>query len=314
MRIARFSLNDKPRYAFVQQDPADGKDYLIELDGYPFGAAPVKPTGERYALDADGLRLLAPVIPSKVYGLAKNYEAHAQFMHESGHSEIAHAPEDMVIFSKPSTSVIGPDDPIVIPSYSNDMNFEPEVAVIMGRIAKNVPVEKAMDYVLGFTCVNDVTLRDLQGLDPMWTRAKGFDTSCPIGPWIQTELDWKDAKISFTLNGEDVPMASGTTANLIHGIPEQIAAISSFSTLLPGDVIHDRHPERLRSPRSRRRAHRPRSRHRFPPQRGRARLGDSTVCCRGARAKRQRGQIGSAAGRPKLRDRARHCPSPRPGR
>ena len=209
MRIARFSLNDKPRYAFVQQDPADGKDYLIELDGYPFGAAPVKPTGERYALDADGLRLLAPVIPSKVYGLAKNYEAHAQFMHESGHSEIAHAPEDMVIFSKPSTSVIGPDDPIVIPSYSNDMNFEPEVAVIMGRIAKNVPVEKAMDYVLGFTCVNDVTLRDLQGLDPMWTRAKGFDTSCP----------------------------SGTTANLIHGIPEQIAAISSFSTLLPGDVI-----------------------------------------------------------------------------
>ena len=163
MRIARFSLNDKPRYAFVQQDPADGKDYLIELDGYPFGAAPVKPTGERYALDADGLRLLAPVIPSKVYGLAKNYEAHAQFMHESGHSEIAHAPEDMVIFSKPSTSVIGPDDPIVIPSYSNDMNFEPEVAVIMGRIAKNVPVEKAMDYVLGFTCVNDVTLRDLQG-------------------------------------------------------------------------------------------------------------------------------------------------------
>ena len=237
MRIARFSLNDKPRYAFVQQDPADGKDYLIELDGYPFGAAPVKPTGERYALDADGLRLLAPVIPSKVYGLAKNYEAHAQFMHESGHSEIAHAPEDMVIFSKPSTSVIGPDDPIVIPSYSNDMNFEPEVAVIMGRIAKNVPVEKAMDYVLGFTCVNDVTLRDLQGLDPMWTRAKGFDTSCPIGPWIQTELDWKDAKISFTLNGEDVPMASGTTANLIHGIPEQIAAISSFSTLLPGDVI-----------------------------------------------------------------------------
>ena len=201
MRIARFSLNDKPRYAFVQQDPADGKDYLIELDGYPFGAAPVKPTGERYALDADGLRLLAPVIPSKVYGLAKNYEAHAQFMHESGHSEIAHAPEDMVIFSKPSTSVIGPDDPIVIPSYSNDMNFEPEVAVIMGRIAKNVPVEKAMDYVLGFTCVNDVTLRDLQGLDPMWTRAKGFDTSCPLGPWIQTELDWKDAKIHVLTHG-----------------------------------------------------------------------------------------------------------------
>ena len=131
------------------------------------------------------------------------------------------------------------DDPIVYPACSKDMNFEPEVAVVMGRIAKNVSVENAMDYVLGFTCVNDVTLRDLQGIDPTWTRAKGFDTSCPLGPWIvmRDDLNWKDAEISFTLNGEDVPMASGTTANLIHGIPEQIAAISSFSTLLPGDVI-----------------------------------------------------------------------------
>ena len=239
MRIARFSLNDTPRYAFVQTDKTDGKDYLVELDGYPFGSNPVKPTGQRYALDADGIRLLAPVIPSKVYGLAKNYEAHAQFMHAAGKSEIAHAPENMVIFTKPATSVIGPDDPIVFPAYSNDMNFEPEVAVVIGRIAKNVPVDKAMDYVLGFTCVNDVTLRDLQGLDPTWTRAKGFDTSCPLGPWIvmRDDLNWRDAHISFTLNGEDVPMASGTTANLIHGIPEQVAAISSFSTLLPGDVI-----------------------------------------------------------------------------
>ena len=239
MRLARFSLNDSPRYAFVQKDETDGKDYLIELDGHPLAGDQVKPTGTRYPVDGDGIRLLSPVIPSKVYGLAKNYEAHAQFMHEAGHSEIAHAPEDMVIFTKPSTSVIGPDDPIVYPACSKDMNFEPEVAVVMGRIAKNVTVENAMDYVLGFTCVNDVTLRDLQGIDPTWTRAKGFDTSCPLGPWIvmRDDLDWKDAKISFTLNGEDVPMASGTTANLIHGIPEQIAAISSFSTLLPGDVI-----------------------------------------------------------------------------
>lgn len=237
MRIARFSLNDSPRYAFVQYDEAEEKDYLVEIDGYPLSSAQVRPTGNRYALDAEGVRLLAPVIPSKVFGLAKNYEAHAQFMHEAGHSDIAHAPEDMMIFTKPSTAVIGPDDPIVFPSCSDDMNFEPEVAVVIGRIAKNVSVNEAMDYVLGFTCVNDVTLRDLQGKDPMWTRAKGFDTACPLGPWIETELNWRDAHISFTLNGEDVPEASGTTANLIHGIPEQIAAISSFSTLLPGDVI-----------------------------------------------------------------------------
>ncbi|MCI1831733.1 MAG: fumarylacetoacetate hydrolase family protein [Bifidobacterium sp.] len=237
MRIARFSHNDVPQYAFVQHDESSDKDYLVALDGYPFGAQPVKPTGRRYDIDSEGIRLLSPVIPSKIYGLAKNYENHARFMHESGHSETVHAPEDMVIFSKPSTSVIGPDDPIVIPPFSHDMNFEPEVAVVIGRVTRNVPVESAMEHVLGFTCVNDVTLRDLQGSDPMWTRAKGFDTSCPLGPWIETEFGWKDARISFTLNGEDVPLASGTTADLIHGIPEQISEISSFATLLPGDVI-----------------------------------------------------------------------------
>lgn len=237
MRIARFSLNDVPQYAFVQTDDSDGKYYLVALSGFPFNSQAMQPTGKRYPIDGEGIRLLSPVIPSKVYGLAKNYEAHAVFMHEHGMTKVAHAPEDMMIFGKPSTSVIGPDDPIVFPSFSHDMNYEPEVAVVIGRIAKNVPVEHAMDYVLGFTCVNDVTLRDLQGSDPMWTRAKGFDTACPLGPWIQTELDWKDAAISFTLNGEDVPGASGTTAKLIHGIPEQIAAISSFATLLPGDVI-----------------------------------------------------------------------------
>ena len=136
MRLARFSLNDSPRYAFVQKDETDGKDYLIELDGHPLAGDQVKPTGTRYPVDGDGIRLLSPVIPSKVYGLAKNYEAHAQFMHETGHSEIAHAPEDMVIFTKPSTSVIGPDDPIVYPACSKDMNFEPEVAVVMGLRAR----------------------------------------------------------------------------------------------------------------------------------------------------------------------------------
>lgn len=237
MRIARFSHNEVPQYAFVQSDESTGKDYLVALDGYPFGSQPVKPTGERYEIEAEGIRLLAPVIPSKIYGLAKNYEAHARFMNEAGHSDIAHAPQDMMIFMKPSTSVIGPDDPIVLPAFSHDMNYEPEVAVVMGRIAKHVSVNDAMQYVLGFTCVNDVSLRDIQASDPMWTRAKGFDTSCPLGPWIETEFDYRDARISFSLNGELVPEASGSTANLIHGIAEQISEISSFATLLPGDVI-----------------------------------------------------------------------------
>lgn len=234
MRIARFTIDDSIRYAFVQRDSQDGLDYLVELDGFPFGAEPVQPTGKRYGLDHEGLRLLAPVIPSKVLGLAKNYEAHAQWM---AGDPSAHAPEEMVIFSKPSTAVIGPDDPIVLPSFSHDLNFEPEVAVVIGRVTKNVSEVDAMKHVLGFTCVNDVTLRDLQGSDPMWTRAKGFDTSCPLGPWIQTELDYADAKISFSLNGKNVDKASGSTKNLVHSIPSQIAFISSFMTLLPGDVI-----------------------------------------------------------------------------
>lgn len=237
MRIARFSYKDTPRYAFVQADEQDGKDYLVELSGYPLTGQQVEPTGKRYPLDDEDVRLLAPVIPSKIYGAAKNYRAHAAYMAEHGQSSNPEPPEMLMLFMKPSTSVIGPDDPIVKPSYSKDMNYEPEVAVVMGRMARKVSVDEAMDYVLGYTCVNDVTLRDLQKNDPMWTRCKGFDTACPLGPWIETDLDYRDAKISFKLNGEEVPEARGTTANLIHSIPEQIAFISGFATLLPGDVI-----------------------------------------------------------------------------
>lgn len=238
MRIARFIAGDQqaPQYALVQQDENDGKDYLVVLDGYPLSGAEVKPTGERFEVDSDGVRLLSPIIPSKIFGLAKNYQAHADYM-AGGVWKDPNPPEKMMIFSKPSTAVVGPDDPIVYPSWSNDLNYEPEVAVIIGRIARNVSTEDAMKYVLGYTCVNDVTARDAQKNDPMWTRAKGFDSACPLGPWIQTELNYEDAKISFTLNGEPVEDASGTTANLIHSIPDQIAFISTFSTLLPGDVI-----------------------------------------------------------------------------
>ena len=233
MRLARFSHDDSVSYAFVQKDANDRKDYLVELTGYPFGPNPVEPTGRRFAVEGEGIRLLAPIIPSKVYGLAKNYQKAGASQAER--EEAARQPA--VIFTKPSTSVIGPDDPIVLPSFAHAMNFEPEVAVIMGRITKKVTPAEAMDYVLGYACVNDVTLTDIAAEDPTWTRAKGFDTSCPLGPWIETDLDYADAQISFNLNGVGVPEASGSTAGLIHSIPEQIAEISRFSTLLPGDVI-----------------------------------------------------------------------------
>jgi 2-keto-4-pentenoate hydratase/2-oxohepta-3-ene-1,7-dioic acid hydratase in catechol pathway len=236
MRIARFTSendpnNQTPRYAFVQADKTDGKDYLVVLDGYPLSGQQVSPTGERISLDADGVRLLSPVLPSKVIGLAVNYEAHSQRF------DGVSAPKDMVVFSKPSTAVIGPDDPIVYPKWTQNLNFEPELAVVIGRVCRNVSQSDAMKYVLGYTCVNDVTARDIQQSDPTWLRAKGFDTSCPLGPWIETDLDYADAHIHFALNGVDVPIASGTTANLVHSIPEQISEISQAITLLPGDVI-----------------------------------------------------------------------------
>ena len=223
MRIARFNHDDTVSYAFVQKDDNDGKDYLVELDGYPLGAQPVSPTGRRFAADGDGIRLLAPVIPSKVYGLAKNYKDPSANI--AGSDASGQFP---VIFTKPATSVIGPDDPIVLPAFSRSMNYEPELAVVIGRIAKNVSAADAMSYVLGYTCVNDATLLDIQAEDPTWTRAKGFDASCPLGPWIETDINYADAHI---------PEAEGTTANLVCPIPEQIAEISRFSTLLPGDVI-----------------------------------------------------------------------------
>ncbi|OZG48754.1 fumarylacetoacetate hydrolase family protein [Bombiscardovia coagulans] len=230
MRIARFSINNTPRYAFVQKDANDGKDYLIELDGYPLNGQQVQPTGQRYALDADGVRLLAPVIPSKIYGMAFNYRDHAPKTAQMGSSH-------MHVFLKPSTSVIGPDDPIICPSSSKEVEFEPELVVVMGRVAKNVSEADAMDYVLGFTCGNDLTLRDCQRDDLTWALAKGFDTSCPLGPWIETDFSYADARISCTRNGQELADAGGITADFIHSIPEQIAFISSFATLLPGDAI-----------------------------------------------------------------------------
>ena len=252
MRIARFSYTPDSSaqesssaagsigYAFVQKDESDGKDYLVELNGFPLSGALTEPTGRRFDLNQSEIRLLSPVIPSKIFCLARNYRAHADYINEKNPGILdknESITEKMMIFTKPSTSVVGPDDAIVMPSYSENMNFEPELAIVIGSIAKNVDEASAMNYVLGATCVNDVTLRDLQGSDPMWTRAKGFDTSCPLGPWIETDIDVNNADISFRLNGEEVPQASGNTANLIHSISSQIAFISGFSTLLPGDVI-----------------------------------------------------------------------------
>ena len=231
MRIARFVAQGDPTYGVVElaEDSGPNPDTIAVVSGDPL-AGPVHYTGERLPL-AD-VRLVAPVIPrSKVIGIGRNYAAHAA---ELGNE----VPDQPVIFSKPNTSVIGPGEPIVYPSETKDLHYEGELAVVIGRICRRVPVERAADVIFGYTVANDVTCRDLQSSDGQWTRAKGFDTFCPIGPWIATHLDIDEVgrlDIETTLNGEVVQ--SGNTALMVRGVAELIAYVSGFTTLLPGDVI-----------------------------------------------------------------------------
>lgn len=183
--------------------------------------------GER--LKFDDVRLLSPILPrSKVIGVGRNFADHAA---ELGNE----VPVSPLTFFKPNTAVIGPGDPIRLPSISEYVSYEAELAVIIGRVAKGVKAENAFDYVLGYTGGNDVTMRDIQKSDKQWSRAKGFDTSCPLGPWIETELDVDDLSIRSWVDGE--LKQDGNTADFIFDIPTLIEHLSETITLLPGDVI-----------------------------------------------------------------------------
>ena len=227
MRIARFSVDDEPRYGVVETDDPEGLTGTVSvLDSDPL-YRPVQFTGEKLQL-AD-VRLLAPVIPrSKVVCVGRNYAAHAQ---ELGNE----VPKEPLIFLKPNTSVIGPRDGIIYPEQTNDLNFEGELAIVIGRICRDLPKERAEEVIFGYTIANDVTARDLQKTDGQWARAKGYDTFCPLGPWITTDLDPTDIRVSTELNGE--PKQDGRTSQFIFDIPEVLAYITSFTTLLPGDVV-----------------------------------------------------------------------------
>jgi 2-keto-4-pentenoate hydratase/2-oxohepta-3-ene-1,7-dioic acid hydratase in catechol pathway len=174
-------------------------------------------------------RLLAPVIPTKVVAVGKNYVDHAS---EMG----GHVPDLPLIFLKPPTSVIGPLQAIRLPPASDEVHHEAELAVVMGKVARNVAIEETGAHILGYTAANDVTARDLQRVDGQWTRAKGFDTFCPLGPAIDTELDpLEGLSIICRVNGDI--RQTGSTADMVFGVGELVAHISSIMTLLPGDVI-----------------------------------------------------------------------------
>lgn len=220
MRIARFSHNDSIKFGIV-----DGGE-LVVLDGDPMFAG-YETTGERVPLS--DVALLAPVIPrSKIVCVGRNYREHAA---ELGNE----VPAEPMLFFKPNTSVIGPGDTIVRPKQSTFTSFEGELAAVIGRIAKNVPAESALDYVFGYTIANDVTARDLQKTDGQWARAKGFDTFCPLGPAIETEFSFDGARIVTRLNGEVAQ--DGPISDMIHSVADIIAYASAAFTLLPGDVI-----------------------------------------------------------------------------
>ena len=241
MRIARFTTGDDPLFGVVTgelddygQPSADA--VIVTLAGDPLYAG-VKATQEEHKLSE--VRLLAPVLPrSKVVGVGRNYAAHAA---ELGND----VPDEPLLFLKPNTSVIGPGESIRYPKQTDDLQFEGELAVVIGRICREVPAAQATDVIFGYTIANDVTARDLQRSDVQFTRAKGFDTFCPLGPWIETDLDPQHfvdgVGVQTHLEGD--LKQDGNTRDMVFDVPTLIERISSVMTLLPGDVILTGTPE-----------------------------------------------------------------------
>lgn len=219
MRIIRYTYKDaEPRYGWMYEDKVG------EIQGSPFGEF-LRQEAEIPFVEVD---LLPPVQPSKIVCAGRNYAAHAE---EMGNE----VPDVPLVFLKPPSSVIGPRDPIILPPQSQHVEHEAELGVVIGKQARWLTLENAMEVVLGYTVANDVTARDLQKRDEQWTRGKGFDTFCPVGPWIETEFDPIETLITCHVNDELRQM--GSTRDLIFTIPQLLVYITSFMTLEPGDLL-----------------------------------------------------------------------------
>lgn len=228
MRLARVAHPEGMSFAAI--DGPSGAEVAREIADHPFGNPSF--TGRRWPLG--DVRLLAPILPGKVAAIGRNYHDHAR---ELGNP----VPDAPLVFLKPSTSVIGPGAPILLPRVSQRVDFEGELAVVIGRPCHRVRAADAAGVILGYTAANDVTARDLRGPNEPWLRGKGFDSFCPLGPWIETELDPSDLTVTTTVNGE--VKQDGHTGDLIFPIGELIEYVSDFMTLLPGDVILTGTPE-----------------------------------------------------------------------
>ncbi len=224
MRITRFraAAGGPAGYGLIEGETDEL--VVLPLEGPPYDG--VRQVGG--ALTRDEVVLLVPVEPSKVLAFGRNYAKHAK---ELGNE----VPETPVEFSKPSTAVVGDGQEVAYPALTRDLHFEGELAVVIGRRCKDVLREQVADVVLGYTVGNDLTMRDLQRAEKQWTRAKGFDGSCPLGPWVETDVDPSALSLRTTVNG--VLRQDGTTADMLLDVADCVAFVSQAMTLLPGDVV-----------------------------------------------------------------------------
>ena len=219
MKIVRFRHDGRDRYGALDNDR------IIALEGTIEALTPAKGAA---AVALNEVRLLAPAMPSKIVAIGLNYADHAA----EGNRDL---PQEPMLFIKPSTAVIGPGDEIIYPPQTANLHHEGELAIVIGKAARNVPQQAARRYVLGYTCANDVTARDLQRRDVQFTRGKGFDTFAPLGPWIVTDVDPSDLALEVRVNGE--VRQKSRTSQLIFNCDYLVSFISQVMTLLPGDVI-----------------------------------------------------------------------------
>ena len=218
VKLVRFRLGEAVQYGILESDSV----YAVE------GDPPESFEKGNWCAALQDVELLSPCVPTKIVGVGLNYRDHAQ-------TAGAPFPEAPLLFLKAPTTVIGPGAAIVWPSQSERIDFEAELAIVVGKPTRNVSLDEARSRVLGYTCANDITARDLQRRDGQWSRAKCFDTFCPLGPFIAIGIEPDDLPIVARVNGE--VRQSSTTANLIFGVPYLVSYISQIMTLLPGDVI-----------------------------------------------------------------------------
>ncbi len=224
MKLCRAECGGERFYAVLEGER------LERLEGTPFDG--IQKTGDSCLLSQ--ARLLSPTEPSKVVCIGKNYLDHAKEFDSK-------VPDEPLLFIKPSTAVVGQEDRVEYPDFATRVDYEGELAIVIGKRCKNVSADSFQDVVLGYTCLNDITERDIQLKDGQWTRGKGFDTFCPIGPWIETQLDPSDLEITTRLNGEI--KQHSRTSKLIFSLGKIIEHITACMTLLPGDVIATGTPE-----------------------------------------------------------------------